>query len=129
MERVRPHLVPLLVLAAWVAVVLALAVLQQWSGREMTVCLFKRATGIPCATCGGTRCAIALAKGDFIHAIRLNPLVAFLLVTAPLWIAVWVYRRRRRSPPLGAGVRRTLLVLFLTALALNWWYVIAQGRY
>ena len=38
-------------------------------------CWFRRLTGIPCPTCGATRCAMSLAHGDLVGAWRQNPLI------------------------------------------------------
>src|SRR4029078_6987697 len=42
-------------------------------------CPFLSITGFPCITCGSTRCAIALFHGDFLSALRWNPLVFIAL--------------------------------------------------
>ncbi|MBX6326511.1 MAG: DUF2752 domain-containing protein, partial [Chthoniobacterales bacterium] len=42
-------------------------------------CVFHELTGLPCATCGMTRCAIQFFHGHFLAALRWNPLMfAFL---------------------------------------------------
>ena len=56
---------------------------------DFGVCLFKHVTGIPCPSCGSTRSAISLLKGDFAGAIFWNPfgiLILFILIVSPVWI-------------------------------------------
>ena len=53
------------------------------------VCIIKHATNIPCPSCGSTRSVISLTKGDFIGALKFNPigyLVAIIMLIAPIWI-------------------------------------------
>src|SRR5207237_5592655 len=38
-------------------------------------CWFRRLTGLPCPTCGATRCAMSIFQGDYIGAFRHNPLI------------------------------------------------------
>ena len=48
-------------------------------------CLFHLATGWHCAGCGGTRCAMALCRGDWSAALDYHPVAAFALPVALLW--------------------------------------------
>lgn len=41
---------------------------------EVTVCLFKHATGFACPSCGSTRSVLSILHGDFGTALFLNPL-------------------------------------------------------
>ena len=47
-------------------------------------CAFFAVTGLPCVSCGATRSAIAFLHGDFLSALRWNPLafVAFCALLA-----------------------------------------------
>src|SRR5215469_5197290 len=38
-------------------------------------CVFHEVTGMPCVTCGMTRCAIQFFHGHFLAALKWNPLV------------------------------------------------------
>jgi len=57
-------LVALSMSAAWLALGLA------WPR-----CVFHELTGLPCVTCGMTRCAIQFFHGHFLAALKWNPLV------------------------------------------------------
>ena len=109
---------------ALVAAVAALSVLDT----ALPPCPFKALTGLPCATCGGTRAALALARLDVVSALRWNPLAALALPLFVLFgLAAGVLRILGRAileprPPLAVRV------LGLSALAANWLYLLAVGR-
>ena len=94
-------------------------------------CLFRRLTGMPCPTCGATRCAMALAHGDLLGAMRHNPLMFVcygLTVVVNVYAAVVLLFRlpRLRLPSLPAKVKRALSVLVVLGLGANWIYLIAH---
>jgi len=91
-------------------------------------CLFKSLTGLPCAACGGTRAALALARLDVASALRWNPLAA---VALPAFVVLglgagllWLLGREVPDPRPPLPLR----VLGLAALAANWVYLLAAGR-
>jgi len=56
---------------------------------QLTVCLIKNITNIPCPSCGTTRSVISLANGNFMKALMINPiglLAAITLLLLPLWV-------------------------------------------
>lgn len=98
------------------------------------VCLLKKATGLPCPACGGTRSVAALARVHLWDSFALNPLV---FIGALVFGAWWLYavaatifrperRLRLRIPNTRAGT--ALRVAVLTAIALNWLYLAWAGR-
>lgn len=53
------------------------------------VCLIKHVTSIPCPSCGSTRSVISLTEGNFMVALKSNPMgyiVAFIMLVVPVWI-------------------------------------------
>ena len=57
---------------------------------DLTVCLVKNVTGVPCPSCGITRSLLLLIGGDFEKAVLTNPVgvVAGIgLLVTPLWMA------------------------------------------
>lgn len=64
---------------------------------EITVCMFKHITGLPCPSCGTTRSLLLLVNGDWTIALWTNPLgylAAVLLIMIPGWIiSDWVRRK------------------------------------
>lgn len=97
----------------------------------LTVCMLKGVTGIPCPTCGGTRALAHLAHFDIAGAFALNPLVTLGFAAVIPWaLADLVLLRRGRALDLelsGRGARWVGL-LAAAALALNWLYLLANGR-
>lgn len=62
----------------------------------MPACAFKRITGFACATCGATRCVLALGQGHWREAFYWYPAVAALAILMPI-AALWDLRRAWRG--------------------------------
>jgi hypothetical protein len=91
-------------------------------------CPFHWLTGLPCATCGGTRALLALSRFDPGAAFLWNPLVtagalAFALGgLIAFGLALAGREVRVPGPTLGLRVALTL------AVASNWVFLVAAGR-
>jgi hypothetical protein len=59
-------------------------------------CPFKRWTGIPCATCGLTRCVMALGRWDWREAFHWHPAGALVAALLPVFV-LWDLRRAWRG--------------------------------
>ena len=59
-------------------------------------CAFKRLTGFACATCGLTRCVVALGQGDWRAAFHWHPAAAALALLLPV-LVFWDLRRAWRG--------------------------------
>jgi hypothetical protein len=68
-------------------------------GLPMPPCPMKQITGVPCATCGMTRMAQALAGGHLARAFHWHPVGAALCLLSPA-VALWDLRRAWRGRPL-----------------------------
>jgi hypothetical protein len=104
-------------LGAWVATFL------QPVSKLLPGCAFKRLTGFACATCGLTRCMMALGQGEWREAFHWHPVVACLAALLP-GLALWDLRRAWRGdpyPPLpdSRAVRVSVWVILLGAWALQ----------
>lgn len=106
----------------WLVLTGVSAVVFFMTGSHVSTCLFRAATGYPCAACGGTRAGLSLVRGELSGAWSFNPAATIVLITSPL-IGVWVWRGRR---PIAAWIRVLLWALVPTGLAINWWYVITH---
>lgn len=91
-------------------------------------CLFHRLTGWHCPGCGGTRMVQALLKGDFLAAMRFNPLLfsaGAVLAAAAVWLIVRSLRREWRPLciPDGRGwlAIPAALLLFLVIRNTPWY--------
>lgn len=127
MRSIRPLAPWVLVGLAGLAAFVVLAVWQPTGGAENSICLFRRATGIPCPGCGLTRGFAALAKGHFGQAFEFHPFVFVLALEALAaylvwgWLAFkghpWPERWSRRVGPLAVGHVAVLIALWLGRLA------------
>jgi len=116
----------------WGTVALALLVLSPLASAfagALPECYFRRLSGFPCLTCGGTRAALALVDGNLPAAFRANPLVTVALVVlvgGGLAAGVRSLAGPGVSDPerLPGWVRPAVLL----ALAANWLWLISQGR-
>jgi hypothetical protein len=111
--------------AAWLALVGAAVVLSRVEGRPVELCLFKKATGQPCPTCGVTRGVLALADGRGLDAWLHNPLMFTLAAVAAALLCVRLASARRLALEATAAQRRWLLVAGLLLVAANWAYLLA----
>lgn len=103
--------------------------------KSFDVCLVKHATTLPCPSCGSTRAIILLTKGDFVEALRINPLgyvVALIMFLAPSWIALDMATKRKTLfdfyRRIEIYLRRPYYAIPLIGLVLiNWIWNISKG--
>ena len=122
---------PLALLWAGAAVMaIVLAPFLEPLARMLPPCALHALTGVPCFACGSTRAALALAHGDPIGALALNPLAAMAMVVlvpgglaAPLWVlGGGPVPQLDGALPRGARLGAWLLV------AAQWGYLVASRR-
>jgi hypothetical protein len=90
---------------------------------NLSVCVFKGTTGLPCPLCGGTRAAQALLRGDFPRAIYLNAaaLPAVVAITAIILVFFWeAFSGRSANWNLLLARLRLNLPLLAALLGLYW---------
>lgn len=93
-------------------------------------CPWKSCTGLPCASCGGTRAVVLLFSGHGWEALRMNPGVVAALVAGGvlnLYAAVVLFFRIepwRPGPVVGAWLRGAVVA----AVAANWIYLLSAAR-
>ena len=122
----------LIILAAllWGTLVVAALAISRVTGNDVYTCTFRRMTGYPCATCGGTRAAERLLRGDLFGAIALNPLATAVVIGTPLLLLWWIAvpppppptTPRKRRVPVWAAV-----LMLVAIVAANWAYVLSRG--
>jgi len=86
-------------------------------------CAFKRLTGFPCATCGLTRCVMALGHWNWREAFRWHPAATVVAALLPA-LALWDLRRAWRGEsypglPDSRAARMTAWALLLGVWALQ----------
>lgn len=127
-RRLGVPALPALCALLWVALVATTVVLARTAHLDVSACLLKRLTGVPCPSCGTTRGVLAMLHGHVAGALAWNPLFvpASLLIVALLAARLlFGIRFRLDTTPAARGV---LLAAAATAVALNWAFVIAAGR-
>ncbi len=116
---------PITVLVLWAALV-GVFVLMKPAGNDVTLCMFRNATGLPCPTCGSTRAALAVATGRPLDAVVLNPLVTIAAVLGAVWLVIRVGFARQIAINLPPWAVVPVWVAVAVLLAANWIYVIAR---
>jgi hypothetical protein len=101
---------------------------HQIQNNEFTVCLLKKATNIPCPSCGTTRAVIEISKGKIISSIFINPfgiLVALIMLICPIWIGYdflfkkdSFYQFYKKSEAFLR--KRKIAIAFIVLVLLNW---------
>ena len=92
-------------------------------------CPFLATTGLPCVTCGATRSAIAFLHGDFLSALRWNPL-AFValcaLIAFDLYAVIVLLGRmpRLRIVDWTTTEKNAARIMVISLVALNWIYLL-----
>ncbi|MFN7958651.1 MAG: DUF2752 domain-containing protein [Holophagaceae bacterium] len=90
-------------------------------------CAFKRLTGVACATCGLTRCVLALGRWDWSGAFHWHPVAAGTAALLPL-LAAWDLRRAWRGDPYPRLPDSRALRLSIWGLLLGTWALqVARG--
>jgi len=96
-------------------------------------CAFHDLTGLPCATCGMTRCAIQFFHGHFLAALQWNPLV-FTTLCGVLAFDIYAFAALTMRAPrwricFSTSRAKTFArVSVVFALVLNWIYLLLHWR-
>jgi ABC-type sugar transport system permease subunit len=112
---------------------LACAVTWLFLGLPWPRCAFHDLTGLPCVTCGATRCAIQFFHGKFFAALSWNPLVFVSLCGLSIFDAYAFGVLVTRSPRLRIEFRTQIAGKYartavIGAFALNWIYLLSHWR-
>jgi Protein of unknown function (DUF2752) len=96
-------------------------------------CVFHDLTGLPCLTCGATRCTIAFLHGNFIAAWTWNPLAFLALGGVALFdlyaLIVLVFRAPRlRIVAFTRRAKNFARLAAIAILALNWIFLLSHWR-
>jgi hypothetical protein len=113
-----------LALGAYVAGVGIVTWLASRLGREIILCPLKRATGLPCPTCGVTRGGLLLLRGRVADAFACNPLVFTFLSVAFGVLALRAVGGVAIRVRLTRPERIAAWCIAAALLAANWVYVI-----
>jgi hypothetical protein len=138
MQLVRRHLVPpeLDHELIWLTVSfgsLVFAAIWLALGLPWPSCVFHDVTGLPCVTCGMTRSAIQFFHGNFVAALRWNPLVFVALCglsifDAYAFVVLVACAPRVRIARFSSAEKTFVRALVVTSLAANWGYLLLHWR-
>jgi Protein of unknown function (DUF2752) len=119
----------------WLSVsVLSLTAAALWLavGLPWPVCVFHQLTGLPCLTCGMTRCGIEFFHGHLLAALKWNPLI-FALLWGLIAFDLYAFtaialRRPRLRIRFRQAEKKYARGVIVAALALNWFYLVSHWR-
>jgi hypothetical protein len=120
----------------WLSVsVLSLGLAAGWLalGLPWPRCVFHELTGLPCVTCGMTRCAIQFFHGNLLAALRWNPLV-FTALCGVMAFDLYAFAILGSHAPrlricfCTQRVKTFVRVSVISALVLNWMYLLLHWR-
>lgn len=119
----------LAIVAGAILAVLGLAAASLATTQGPVICPFRALTGLSCPSCGLLRGAAAILAGRPGLAFAINPLAAiFLLAVTPAAAVLWLVRLWRGvvlRVELARGERMAAWAVLLTAVCINWVYVLA----
>ena len=119
-------LVAVWVVAAGIAA-LALSGAGPGSGPVPASCVFKRVTGAPCATCGGTRMVASVWRGDLPGAFLLNPFLFVALGVVAGWLVLRLVFARRVAVEAPVWLRVGFWAFVAGAFVGNWAMLVVRG--
>jgi hypothetical protein len=112
---------------------LGMAVAWFMLGLPWPHCVFHDLTGLPCITCGMTRCGIQFFHGHFLAALKWNPLV-FALLCGLTAFDLYAFATLATGGPrlricfCTQAAKTFVRVAVIAALALNWIYLLSHWR-
>ncbi|MFI0416846.1 DUF2752 domain-containing protein [Spongiactinospora sp. 9N601] len=121
-DRLRAALIPAGAGAAALAAVAYVGLVDPGEPGHYPMCPFLMLTGLYCPGCGTLRAVHALAHGDPVAALGLNPLAVVLIPLAVWWWGRWLAGALRGGPWPAVRVRPVLLWIGL-GVTLAYWVV------
>lgn len=96
------------------------------------ICVFHGLIGLPCLTCGATRCTVALVHGNLVTAWFWNPFVFLVLCSVAFFdfyaLAVLVTRSPRVRFVFSPRAKTFVRFALVGALVLNWIYLLSNYK-
>ena len=113
-----------LVVLVWGAMVFATHHLMKEAGKNASTCMFKRATGYPCATCGATRGIITFLDGDIVRGWLFNPLLFTVMAILVADLILRLAAGKAIRLVLAKREKRVVWIILAVVFAANWAYII-----
>lgn len=118
--RVRAVLAPLAVAAAAAAGVIFVGLVDPNQPGHYPTCPFLMLTGLYCPGCGGLRAVHALAHGDLVAALGLNPFVVVMIPVAVLLWGRWAVFSWQGKRYAGKTIHPAYVWTFLGLMIVFW---------
>ncbi len=126
--------IPIIVLITLLIVIILSAIIIYIAGikNEISFCVFKNITGIPCPSCGLTRSVISLLHGNIIQAVLYNPFffIGFLLLilfTIAGILIRFIFKIKIKID-LNRIEKISIVLILIILLLANWIYLIIDKR-
>jgi hypothetical protein len=113
-----------IVTGVWLALVAGATLWGACTHRDICLCAFRGATGLPCPGCGGTRATVSLLRGDVVGALAWNPLVTVVVCFLAMSLLLRLAAGRKVEINLGRRHNAIVLAGAIVLLAANWVYVL-----
>lgn len=113
-----------LIVLMWLSLGGAAVWLSSHFDLAVTLCLFKRITGLPCLTCGFTRGALCLLRGRPDQTWLYNPLLFSVLALLIAAAGMRIFFGRGVRIRLTDTERAIAWLLAAVLFAVNWIYII-----
>lgn len=115
-----------------VSVLLAyLWIISSYSTSINPVCLFKKATGIPCPGCGGVRSTNLLVDGKLLDALYINPLSVFVnvfIIISLFWLLYDVIKKKDTFiKAMKTKWDTKYFIIVIIIILINWIWNIYKG--
>jgi hypothetical protein len=113
---------------------LGIGILAVWNPLTQpgpTVCMLRRAVGLPCPLCGMTRGVALGLRGHPLEASLFNPLAMPVLLVAVALVVLWAIEwgsGRRFRVMMPSWLARTLILAGYVLLIANWTYMLICRR-
>jgi hypothetical protein len=108
---------------------------QQADSSTIEVCLIKRATNVPCPSCGTTRSVLSLINGDPLQSLYTNPfgiLIAGFMLIIPIWILIDYVKNEKTllnyyTRTINLLNKPFIAIPMMILVLLNWIWNITKG--
>jgi len=105
------------------------------TSKQPTICMIKSITSVPCPSCGTSRAVILIMEGDYIEALKMNPLgfiISCILLVCPLWILADLMMRGNSFLHFYHAMEsflriRWVALMMITLVITNWIWNIMKG--
>ena len=102
---------------------------------DISVCIIKHTTNIPCPSCGTTRSILSLIKGDVYGALFWNPIgliILTIMIVLPIWISYDLIKRKSSLYIIYNRLeiflkQKSILIPAILLIAGNWIWNIYKG--